>query len=145
MAAENKRPTLTFNVIITYDGDKGQDILDIELPKGMPEDAFVLDILSTAGWDMAKVTKISTFLTGAEGVPAGESLAAHLPAYLHARNGKYYFNTDINKDADTARWRGFRDGFLLASRKVAALRAARATAAATAAANAATAAAAKAE
>lgn len=122
----------TFNVILTYE-EAEQELFDISLPAAIPENAFVANIISGTEPNTPQLVKISSCMTGASrgGVPLSseEYSKLKLPDYLAKRNGKYYF-VDVghsdgrsDEDPDIARWKGFRDGFILATRMAASRRA----------------------
>lgn len=74
-----------------------QVFLDLHLARGVTEDAFIVAALAElAPNELRQLVKISACQLGV-GAQAAE------PWILH-RNGKFFFNPDVNPDADTRHW-----------------------------------------
>jgi heme-binding NEAT domain protein len=105
-----------YEVILSFD-DAPQEFTELEARPDTPEEIFVANIITGAGRNASQLVKISTCLTEITkndvAIPKTEFQTFSLPAYLAMRNGKYFFNSDVNEDADTVRWRGFRDGIII--------------------------------
>lgn len=88
-----------FNVILTFTqaSEKKQRIYDQEISVESDETFLqaLLDPLDTE--DLKVLIKISTAMES--------SNPEDLPQFLWDRNGKYFFNVDVNKDQDTAKCR----------------------------------------
>lgn len=98
---------MRFNVITTYD-IADQDIIDIDLSKDHYEDEekfikIILDCIDVS--NVAELNKIS--------VLQYTKKHSEVIKWLLKRNGKYYFNYDVNDDDDTKRWYEFKHNYLL--------------------------------
>jgi hypothetical protein len=95
--------SIKFEFILTY-CDRDQDLLYIEFDKNIGEEDFVRKILENLDNDVRSLIKISSMPLNCE--------FEDIPSYLHHRQGKYYFNTDVNKDDDTKKWYEFKNNFI---------------------------------
>lgn len=89
--------------IFTYDGID-QDVWEHDFDVNITEKELMCRVFDELGKeDAAKLLKISTcqFYEGDERIK-----------FLLENGGKYYFNNDINNDAHTNYWKGFRDGYI---------------------------------
>ena len=94
----------SFNVILTYNNFEQEifDIIDFEISLEKP---FIISILRELPLERLKdLVKISLCQV--------ENCKYLLLDWLMARNGKYYFNTEVNDDEDTKSWNRFTNGLL---------------------------------
>jgi hypothetical protein len=96
---------LSFNIIASFNKHE-QDIFDLDVnSKNIKESTFISAILKNID-NVEDLYKISVCQMNCK---THEEL---LP-FLVLRNGKYYFNYDINKDDDTLFWQNFRDEYVI--------------------------------
>jgi hypothetical protein len=95
----------SINVILTYKIQE-QEIFDIVIPKIPGDKEFMTYIFSILDYveDIEDLIKISTCMNYV--------LYEEYPEFLKIRNGKYYFNTDVNKDSDTAANNDFKNSYI---------------------------------
>lgn len=101
---------LEYDVILTFRpaiDDKGTTQLRGRsfCARGISEEGFVRDVLSSLEPELARsLIKISLCqMWGERDRPE---------PWLVPRQGKFYFNPDVNEDADTVRWDQFRNQFV---------------------------------
>lgn len=93
--------TRIFDVIMSFD-DFDQDIFDTTVARGISEDEFVYQLLSGLSSDkLACIYKISV-------CQRTRDENDDIEPWLMARMGKFFFNTDVNCDDDTAHWNQLR-------------------------------------
>lgn len=82
-----------FNIIFTFDNEP-QQIFDALIGRCTRDDELLVHLFQLTEIDkLPHLIKISTSM---QFMPLSE-----YPEFLMKRNGKYYFNTDINSDEDT--------------------------------------------
>lgn len=106
---------LIYNIILTFDGQE-QEIFDMSVVPNLTEEEFVAAVFACAPTSIANLVKISSCMTSilSPGTttpqPFTEQEAKkYFPTYMEARNGKFYFNPDVNTDADTKKWFDYRN------------------------------------
>lgn len=92
-----------FELILTYD-TKPQEIYNIDVMSDITEEKFVLLILQNIGKDAHDLVKISCcqYCNGWD----------ELLPFIAKTHGKYYFNTEVNHDSETQKWKTLRDNFI---------------------------------
>lgn len=94
---------LTFQVIATFENYE-QDIFEFDLinKDNIDENSFIIEVFRCIEHhdDLTKLS-ICQF-----------SKNNNFIDWLIKRNGKYYFNTDINEDDDTKYWNDFRNKYI---------------------------------
>lgn len=88
--------------IFTYNNDIDQVIRREYFDNNLTEEEFMTKVLKELVSDVKNLIKISTCQMCAK---------KDCLKFLLQRNGKYYFNTDVNKDDDTKHWDNFRNNF----------------------------------
>jgi hypothetical protein len=91
---EVKPKKVLFEVITTY-RRKPQDVFRMSMTYPTDKPSFLANILPATVDDAQQLVKLSTCMI----VDADDATA--LPAFLAKCDGKFYFNTDMNRDADT--------------------------------------------
>jgi len=91
-------------IILTYDA-KPQEFFNIVIKDNITEKNFILCILHLLGKDAHDLIKISC-------CQYCDNVTELLP-FIAKTRGKYYFNTEINKDTETQKWRTVRDNFII--------------------------------
>jgi hypothetical protein len=100
---------MRFNIIASFK-ELDQDIIDIDLPDAIytkeDEEQFIRIILNCIDKESVKqLIKLSVWKNIKKSQCEGIQ-------WLMDRDGKYYFNYDVNNDADTKRWRDFKNNYL---------------------------------
>ena len=93
---------MLFQVIATFE-DGNQDIFDIEIVIH-DENKFLYEILDAIDYDVKNLIKLSICHIAKNKY---EKLN-----WLYDRNGKYYFNYEINNDDDTKKWNELKVNYL---------------------------------
>lgn len=93
------------NLILTFK-EIEQEIYTTSFSRTLSEEEFIEKILIHCGKDAHQLEKISCCIYEDKNEPFK---CEQLITDILARNGKYYFNTDVNKDEDTQEWSDFRD------------------------------------
>jgi len=100
---------MRFNIIASFK-EVDQDIIDIDLPDAIytkeDEEQFIRIILNCIDEESVKqLIKLSVWQNIKKSQCEGIQ-------WLMDRDGKYYFNYDVNNDADTKRWDDFKNNYL---------------------------------
>ena len=100
---------MRFNIIASFK-ELDQDIIDIDLPDAIytkeDEEQFIRIILNCIDKESVKqLIKLSVWKNIKKSQCEGIQ-------WLMDRDGKYYFNYDVNNDADTKRWDDFKNNYL---------------------------------
>lgn len=99
-------PKHNFNVIVTFaSDDMEQFFMDLSLNDIPNEEGFVERIMSElAVHELENLVKLSVcHMLGKDEAPC---------EWLMARQGKFFFNVDVNSDPDTAKWNDVRNAKL---------------------------------
>lgn len=87
--------TVRFHVILTY-RSREQEMFEIDIPDGVDENLFLEMILGDCTVDeLQDLCKVSA--ANMEEIPAGKML-------FRAERYQYFFNPEVNSDAETAHW-----------------------------------------
>lgn len=105
MARKNRNTIRTNKIsvefLFTY-YDKEQEIWTTEVPRNISQSDFMLFIFNELGKEnVNSLLKISTCQYGLKNIDQAIK-------FLMDRNGKYYFNTEVNNDDDTKYWEDFK-------------------------------------
>lgn len=93
---------MLFNVILTFSSIE-QHIFNIEINSKVTEEDFVNQIFDELSrGEIVDLIKISIC----------QMLDTEIVDWLMKRNGKFYFNIEINKDNDTQKWYDFKINYL---------------------------------
>ena len=100
---------MRFNIIASFK-ELDQDIIDIDLPDAIytkeDEEQFIRIILNCMDQESVKqLIKLSV----CQNIKKSQ---LEVIQWLMDRDGKYYFNYDVNNDADTKRWYDFKNNYL---------------------------------
>jgi hypothetical protein len=102
-------------IVLTYDGCQDQNTFIITAEDDVNEAAFVASCFGPAD-ETETLIEISCRVIGAirkgKKLTRAEQAALTLPEYLMKRNGKYYFDPDETKNADTQYWTRFRGEYV---------------------------------
>ena len=96
---------IEFEIIATY-GSVDQDIFSFTVNTDMLTEERLMNSILTELENLDDLEKIS--------VCCMEEISAHnfsMLSWLFGRGGKYYFNTDVNKDDDTKYWSEYKRQF----------------------------------
>jgi hypothetical protein len=90
-----KNNKVYFELILTFQ-NKPQEFMYMMFDNNVDEDQFINEILKKIDTDCEDLIKISSCQFYTNVVPWLN--------FLKPRNGKYYFNDDVNEDDDTKKW-----------------------------------------